>query len=172
VKSEEFIQWVVEDNFCDGRPEWTGIYDPKDFLFVDDVHSFELMKLRLLNAGHASLAYFSYLAGYRKVEEAMQDPDVARYVRAYMDEATLAVPEVPLDLNQYKDQLIERFANPLGDQVSRLCMDGAKKIKEFVADTIRDVIKKDGELKFISALLASWIRYMKGVDEQGNSFEI
>ena len=71
VKSEKFIQWVVEDKFCDGRPDWEGIYDSKDFMFVQDVHPFENMKLRLLNAGHASLAYFSSLIGHKKVELAL-----------------------------------------------------------------------------------------------------
>lgn len=172
VKSEEFIQWVIEDNFCDGRPEWEGLNDPSDFMFVEDVHPFEMMKLRLLNAGHAALAYFSHLIGHTQVELAMVDPLVRKFVRCYMDQATLAIPDVPIDLDRYKDQLIERFTNPLGDQVPRLCMDGAKKMKEFVAGTIRDVVARGGETKFISMLLASWIRYMTAVDEHGLNFDI
>lgn len=97
----------------------------------------------------------------------MQDPLVSKFVRCYMDQATLAVPEVPIDLNKYKDQLIERFTNPLGDQVPRLCQDGAKKIKEFVAGTIRDLVAKNADTNFISMLLASWFRYMTGINEQG-----
>lgn len=145
VKSEEFIQWVVEDNFCDGRPDWEGLFESSDFMFVEDVHPFEMMKLRLLNAGHSALAYFSYLIGHKQVELAMVDPLIRTFVRKYMDQATIAVPEVPIDLDKYKDQLIERFTNPLGDQVERLCQDGAKKVKEFVAGTTRDIIKKQGE---------------------------
>jgi mannitol 2-dehydrogenase len=103
VKSEEFIQWVVEDKFCDGRPDWQGLFDPADFMFVEDVHPFENMKLRLLNAGHAALAHFSYLIGHTKVELAMEDPLVRTYVRKYMDQATVAVPVVPIDLDKYKD---------------------------------------------------------------------
>ena len=141
-------------------------------MFVDDVHPFENMKLRLLNAGHASLAHFSYLIGHVQVELAMRDPLVATYVRKYMDQATIAVPMVPIDLDKYKDQLIERFSNPLGDQVERLCQDGAKKIKEFVAGTIRDIVAKKGETNYISMLLASWIRYMTAVNEQGVEFSI
>jgi mannitol 2-dehydrogenase len=85
VKGEEFIQWVIEDNFCDGRPEWQGLNDATDFMFVKDVHPFEMMKLRLLNAGHAALAYFSHLIGHTQVELAMQDPLVRKFVRSYMD---------------------------------------------------------------------------------------
>jgi mannitol 2-dehydrogenase len=55
----------MEDNFSDGRPDWEGIFNSNDFMFVEDVHPFEMMKLRLLNAGHASLAYFSHLIGHK-----------------------------------------------------------------------------------------------------------
>ena len=102
----------------------------------------------------------------------MADPLVRKFVRSYMDQATLAIPEVPIDLNSYKAQLIERFSNPVGDQVARLCMDGTKKMKEFVAGTIRDVVSKGGETNFLSMLLASWIRYMTGIDESNVKFEI
>ena len=85
VKSEEFIQWVIEDKFCDGRPNWEGLYDEKDVIYVEDVLPFELMKLRLLNGGHSSLAYFSFLLGHEMVEDAMADPLVSKYVREYMD---------------------------------------------------------------------------------------
>ena len=64
---------------------------------------FELMKLRLLNASHSALSYFAYLMGHRDVDLAMQDPLIRGYCRAYMDEATVAVPEVPIDLERYKD---------------------------------------------------------------------
>ena len=167
VKSEEFIQWVIEDKFCDGRPNWEGLFDASDLLFVPDVHPFELMKLRLLNGGHSSLAYFSHLLGHEMVEDAMGDPLVVQFVQKYMDQATIAVPEVPIDLTKYKAQLIERFTNPLGDQVARIEMDGAKKLKEFVGGTIREIIAKNGDYTCAAMLFASWIRIMTGVDEKG-----
>lgn len=103
VKSEEFIQWVIEDNFCAGRPNWEGYYDEKDLMYVKDVIPFEKMKLNLLNGGHGALAYFSYFLGYVLVEDAMADELIRKFVRAYMDQATIAVPEVPIDLDKYKD---------------------------------------------------------------------
>lgn len=172
VKSEEFIQWVIEDKFSDGRPDWEPLKDSSDFMFVDDVRPFQLMKLRLLNAGHAALAFISHLIGHTQVELAMVDPLVRKFVRSYMDQASLAVPNVPLDLARYKDLLIERFSNPLGDQVPRLCVDGSKKMKELVAGTIRDVVSRGGKTKYISMLIASWIRYMTAIDEQGLEFEV
>jgi mannitol 2-dehydrogenase len=172
VKSEEFIQWVIEDKFCDGRPNWEGLFDESDVIYVQDVHPFELMKLRLLNGGHSSLAYFSHLLGHEMVEDAMADPLIVQFVQKYMEQATIAVPEVPIDLTKYKAQLVERFSNPLGDQVARIEMDGAKKLKEFVGGTISEIIAKNGDYTCAAMLFASWIRIMTGVDEKGEAFTI
>ena len=77
---EPFTQWVVEDRFA-ARPPLEDV----DVQLVEDVHPYELMKLRLLNAGHQSMAYFGYLAGYRLVHEVAQDPLFADFLLAYMD---------------------------------------------------------------------------------------
>jgi len=98
VKSEEFIQWVIEDKFCDGRPNWEGVNEPGDVIYCPDVVPFEMMKLRLLNGGHSSLAYFGHLLGHEMVDGSMADPLVREFVKKYMDQATIAVPDVPVDL--------------------------------------------------------------------------
>ena len=104
------------------------MFDTNDVLYVEDVHPFELMKLRLLNGGHSSLCYFAHLLGHEMVEDAMADPLISNFLKKYMDQATIAVPDVEIDLNKYKAKLVERFSNPLGDQVSRIEMDGTKKL--------------------------------------------
>lgn len=129
VIAEPFAQWVIEDNFSDGRPDWTGMNQPNDFMFTPDVKPFELMKLRMLNAGGSALSYFAFLMGYRDVAKAMEDPLLSAYTRAYMDEASIAVPELPFDLNDYKDSVIERFQNELGDEITRFAMDGTSKMQ-------------------------------------------
>jgi mannitol 2-dehydrogenase len=53
VVGEPFWQWVLEDDFAAGRPA----FDAVGALFSDDVRAWELYKLRLLNAGHSSIAY-------------------------------------------------------------------------------------------------------------------
>jgi len=165
VKSEEFIQWVIEDKFCDGRPNWEGVYEANDVIYCPDVVPFEMMKLRLLNGGHSSLAYFGHLIGHEMVDGSMADPLICGFVKKYMDQATVAVPEVPVDLEKYKAKIVERFSNPLGDQVSRIAMDGAKKLKEFVGGVIAAIIEKNGDFTCAAMLVASWIRYMTGKDE-------
>jgi mannitol-1-phosphate/altronate dehydrogenase len=110
VVCEPFIQWVLEDSFCAGRPA----YEEVGVQVVEDVEPYELMKLRLLNASHQALAYFGHLLGHEYVHDAAQDEPLRAVVRAYMDEeATPTLPPVPgVDLADYKSTLIERFSNP------------------------------------------------------------
>src|SRR5262249_21264907 len=120
VATEPFTSWVLEDGFADGRPplEKVGVQ------MVHDVAPYEMMKLRLLNASHQGLCYFAYLAGYRLVHEAAQDPIIAEFLRRYMDsEATPTLrPVAGIDLDEYKSTLLERFANAyVRDTVARLC---------------------------------------------------
>ena len=85
VAAEPFTAWFLEDEFTSGRPplENAGVN------LVPDVRPYELMKLRLLNAGHQGIAYFGYLAGYRLVHEACQDELLSGFLLDYMNlEAT------------------------------------------------------------------------------------
>ena len=69
VRCEDFVQWVIEDNFKAGRPSW----DRVGVQFTDDVAPYENMKLSLLNGSHSLLCYGAYLEGYRKVDDVMAD---------------------------------------------------------------------------------------------------
>jgi mannitol 2-dehydrogenase len=171
VVCEPFAQWVLEDSFAGGRPplEEVGVQ------VVEDVEPYELMKLRLLNAGHQALGYFGYLAGYRLVHEVCQDPLFARFVRSYMDrEATPTLAPVPgIDLDEYKGELIERFSSAaVRDTVARLCAETSDRIPKFLLPVIRENLRRGGEVTLSAAVVASWARYAEGVDEQGQPIEI
>jgi mannitol 2-dehydrogenase len=171
VVCEDFDQWVLEDHFPLGRPP----YEEVGVQVVGDVVPYELMKLRLLNAGHQALGYFGYLSGYRLVHEAAQDQDLARYVRAYMDlEGTPTLRPVPgVDLEEYKDTLIERFANPyVRDQVQRLCLEASDRIPKFVLPVVRDQLASGREVRLAAAIIASLARYCEAIDEDGRPIEI
>ena len=134
VAAEDYIQWVIEDEFPLGRPAWekaAPIGAESAALLVADVVPYELMKLRLLNGGHSALAYTSYLLGHRTTDAAMADDDVSTFVKAYMAEVHPRVAAVPgVDLVAYQARLIERFSNPaIGDQIQRLCEDGSQKME-------------------------------------------
>ena len=132
VVCEPFRQWVIEDRFCQGRPplEDAGVQ------FTSNVTPYETMKLRLLNASHSAMGYLGYLAGYRLIPDVIADPLFHKYIAALMDdEVTPLLAPVPgVDLTEYKQTLLQRFANPaVADQVSRICLDGSSKVAEVSA---------------------------------------
>ncbi len=136
VVCEPFRQWVLQDEFPAGRPE----LEVCGVQLVSDVTPYELMKLRLLNAGHQAMAYAGYLAGYRYAHEAIADPVFAEFVTGYMQaEARPTLPEVPgVNLDDYIASLVTRFANPcIGDTLARLCAATSDRIPKFVLPVIR-----------------------------------
>ena len=172
VYAEDFIQWVVEDNFAAGRPAWERV----GVQFTDDVTDFENMKLSLLNASHTLLSYPSFLSGYRKVDEAMHDERIVRFVRAFMDKDI--TPYVPApkdtDLEEYKQTLTERFANrTVSDQIARLCFDGVSKFPVYVMPNLIKMIRDGKDLTRVTYLLAAYRHYLKyHTDDRGIGFEI
>ncbi len=171
VVCEPFEQWVLEDRFCAGRPP----YEDVGVQVVDDVEPYELMKLRLLNASHQAIAYLGHLAGFELVHDAAQDPDLRRFVRAYMDrEATPTLPQVPgIDVDDYKSTLIERFSNPgVRDTIPRLCAESSDRIPKWLVPVIRRQLESGGEVGRSALVVASWARYAEGTDECGNEIEI
>jgi mannitol 2-dehydrogenase len=171
VVAEPFSAWVIEDDFADGRPplEKAGV------LVVDDVRPYELMKLRLLNAGHQCLAYFAHLCGYTYVHEAASDSLFAEFLLAYFEsEAIPTLPPVPgIDLHGFSRTLIERFANPaVRDTVARLCAYSSDRIPKWLFPVISDNLANDGPVRLAAAAVASWARYDEGIDEWGKPYEV
>jgi mannitol 2-dehydrogenase len=171
VVCEPFTQWVLEDDFGDGRPP----LEDADVQLVEDVEPYELMKIRLLNASHQALCYFGYLAGYRLVHQVCQDPLFQDLLLGYMDrEATPTLPPVPgVDLEEYKQTLLARFSNPnVRDTVARLCAESSDRIPKWLLPVIRQNLATGGEIKHSAAIVASWARYAEGVDEQNRPIEV
>jgi len=171
VVCEPFTQWVLEDRFTDGRPplEDAGVQ------LVDDVVPYELMKLRLLNASHQALCYLGHLSGHRYAHEVCQDPLFVDFLLGYMEhEGSPTLPDVPgADLDAYRHQLIERFANPeVRDTLARLCAESSDRIPKWLVPVIRRNLETGGEIERSALVVASWARYAEGVDEQGAPIEI
>ena len=171
VVCEPFTQWVLEDRFSLGRPplEDAGVQ------IVEDVEPYELMKLRLLNAGHQALAYLGHLAGYRLVHDAAQDPLFQQFLLGYMEEeATPTLRPVPgIDLDHYRKNLIERFGNPaIRDTLARLAFDGSERLPKWLVPVIRENLAAGGEIRRSVLVVAGWARYCEAVDEQGEPIDI
>jgi mannitol 2-dehydrogenase len=171
VVCEPFTQWVLEDHFGQGRPPFEDV----GVQMVDDVVPYELMKLRLLNASHQALCYLGHLAGYRYAHEVCQDPLFADFLLAYMErEGSPTLPEVPgVDLDAYRRQLVERFANPeVRDTLARLCAESSDRIPKWLVPVVRENLRTGGEIERSALVVASWARYAEGVDEKGEAIEV
>ena len=170
VVAEPFLQWVIEDSFCAGRPDWESV----GVQMTDDVHPYEMMKLRLLNAGHSLIGYLGSLLGYHYTSEAMNNPLVRQAVERLMDEVTPTLQPLPgIDISDYKQTLIERFSNPkVQDQLSRLCLNGSDKLPKFVFGSLRDQLQQGGAIDYLSLVIAVWFRYLTGQDEQDQPLPI
>jgi len=170
IYAEDFAQWVVEDRFCNGRPplEQVGVQ------MVDDVHPYELAKVRMLNASHSMLAYPGQLAGLRRVDEAMGEPLIRRLLERFMTEDVIPILDPPpgMELGAYRDKLLARFSNPtVGDQLARITSDGAAKLPVFLLPTLATLLERGADHRRIAFGLACFLRYLQGTDDKGQPFK-
>ncbi|MBO0903040.1 mannitol dehydrogenase family protein [Jiella sonneratiae] len=170
VYCEEFKQWVLEDDFPAGRPalEKVGVQ------FVPDVSPYEAMKIRILNGGHAIIAYPAGLMDVHFVHEAMETDLVARFLdKVERDEIIPVVPPVPdTDLGDYFSLIKRRFANPkIGDTVRRLCLDGSNRQPKFIVPSILDNLKAGRAPEGLALESALWCRYCRGTSDGGTAIE-
>jgi fructuronate reductase len=170
VVTEPFSQWVVEDRFSFGRPAFEKV----GAQLVSDVRPFELMKLRMLNGSHSTLAYLGYLAGYKFVSEAISDTSFHTLVTKFMTEEVMGtLPKDLGDLGAYRDALLHRFANPaLKHRTWQIAMDGSQKLPQRLLGTIRDRLAHDRSMARAALGVAAWMRYVTGVDEQGRDIDV
>ncbi|MEP9386677.1 mannitol dehydrogenase family protein [Mesorhizobium sp. KR9-304] len=166
VFCEPFMQWVLEDIFTDGRPalEKAGVQ------FVDDVSPFELMKIRILNGGHAAIAYPSGLLDIHFVHEGMQEKLVSDFLdKVEQEEIIPTVPPVPgTSLQEYYALVARRFSNPtIGDTIRRLCLDGSNRQPKFIIPTIADRLKAGKGIEGLALESALWCRYCFGTTDSG-----
>ncbi|MFV0491021.1 MAG: mannitol dehydrogenase family protein [Pseudorhodobacter sp.] len=170
VYCEEFSQWVLEDRFSAGRPalEKVGV------TFVDDVTPYELMKIRILNGSHASIAYAGELLDIHFVHDAMSDPDIASFLRRLVhDDIIPVVPPVPdTDMGDYFETVRVRFANPrIADTIARLAYDGSNRQPKFIVPAIRDALDMGGSIAGLALVSALWCRYCHGRMESGRRID-
>lgn len=171
VVCEAFSQWVVEDHFPMGRPDW----EADGVEMVADVAPFETMKLRMLNGSHSLLAYLGAQAGIETVYDAVIQPPIANLLRRYMmTEAapTLSMPE-GTDLDAYSEQLLARFANDsLRHKLHQIAMDGSQKLPQRWLQGALCRLEAGPELPCTALGIAAWIHYTSGVSPNGDPHEV
>ena len=170
VVAEPFRQWVVEDTFSSGRPQWERVGAE----LISDVLPYELMKIRLLNGSHLAIGYLGALAGFRYVHDVLADPLFAQFITAFMEEVTPVVPIIPgTSVEAYKRTLMERFSNPtINDQVTRICSEGSAKFPKWLVPSVSDLLARGAPTPLLALVVAGWIVYLAGdLDEKGQPLE-
>ena len=170
VECEPFFQWVIEDNFVSGRPQW----EKAGAELVADVLPFEEMKLRMLNGSHSLLAYSGYLAGYEHISDCMDDPDYLKAARSLMlDEQAPTLSTKNVDLVAYADSLIVRYQNrAIKHRTYQIATDGTQKLPQRWLDSIRWHLANGSRFELLALGVACWMRFVGGVDEQGEEIVI
>ncbi len=168
VETEPFSQWIIEDDFVAGRPEW----EAGGALFVGDVAPYEKMKLRMLNGTHSMLAYSGFLAGHKYVRDVMSDADLALLARRHMREAARSLEPVPgVDLDRYAEDLCERFANPaMAHETWQIAMDGTQKLPQRILEPALIALRRGLPLDAYAFAVAAWMRYALGMTEKGEIY--
>jgi fructuronate reductase len=170
IACEPFIQWVVEDSFVAGHPDWAAAGAE----LVDDVVPYEEMKLRMLNGSHSFLAYLGYLAGYQHINDCMTDENYRRAAHTLMlKEQAPTLSVTGTDLNGYADRLIERYSNPsLKHRTWQIAMDGTQKLPQRMLDSVRWHLAHGDDFSYLALGIAGWMRYVGGTDDSKQSIEV
>jgi D-arabinitol 4-dehydrogenase len=159
LMAESFIQWVIEDDFCNGRPAWESV----GVEMVQSVEAYEEAKIRLLNATHSCIAWAGTLVGYRYIHEGTHDAQIRQFAFDYVtDDVIPVLSPSPINLEQYRDVVLERFGNSaIEDTNQRVAMDGFSKIPGFIAPTFRERLARNESIDSVAMLPALFLAYLQ-----------
>lgn len=171
VPAEPYLDWVVEDRFAAGRPDW----HLGGARCVADASAWEQLKLRAVNGSHSALAYLGAMAGWRTVDEAVAQPPMRAYLQAMLtEEVRHTLPPLPsLDFGSYVQGLLDRFANPaLAHRLQQIAMDGSQKLPQRLLATIGQRLAAGLPIARLALAVAAWMHYLRGIDEWGRPYPI
>jgi D-arabinitol 4-dehydrogenase len=163
LMAEDFIQWVIEDRFCNDRPAWERV----GALMVESVAAYEEAKIRILNATHSCIAWAGTLVGYQFIHEGTHDPRIRRLGHDYVTEDVIPCLDrpgrpSPLDLAAYRDTVLSRFGNPdIRDTNQRVAADGFAKIPGFMVPTIRERLERGESIDRVAVLPALFLAFLQ-----------
>lgn len=170
VETEPFSQWVIEDDFAVGRPDW----EAGGALFVPSVAPYEKMKLRMLNGAHSMIAYAGFLAGHEHVRDAMAHEAMRVLVERHLRDAARTLDPVPgIALSDYAARLMERFANPaIAHRTEQIAMDGTQKLPQRIFEPALAAYEAGWSLDSYAFATAMWIAFARGRTEDGRGYAL
>lgn len=155
IETEPFMQWVIEDDFVSGRPEW----EAAGAVFAQAVSPYEDMKLRLLNGSHTLIAHLGILHDLEFVRDVMAVPDFVEAAQRHMNAATATLEPVPgIDLPAYRNELLERFSNPtIAHRNTQIAMDTSQKLPQRILAAAVETLSAGGQAWEFAYVVALWI---------------
>ena len=170
VTHENYRQWIIEDDFCAGRPDWNRV----GVTFSDRIQDYETMKIRMLNAGHQIVAIPGEILSIETVSECVTNPLIQVFFKKVQrDEIMPHVKAVPdITPENYLEMLVQRFSNPaLGDTTRRVCFDGSSRHAGFILPIIRNGLNSGTSVDGLALVEALWARMCEGTREDGSTIE-
>lgn len=178
TNTEEAHYLVVEDKFPNGRPAFED--DGVIMTDRDTVNLADQMKVTAcLNPLHTALAIYGTILGFKSISSEVQDPDLKHLIMQIGYGEDLPVVQDPKVLSPRKfiDELVnKRLPNPYSpDTPQRIATDTSQKmgvrygvtIQHYIDDPSRD----PKELNFIPLVIATWLRYLMGINDEGAEFQ-
>lgn len=170
---------VLEDKFPNGRMalDEAGVF----LTDKETVERVEKMKVcTCLNPLHTALAVFGCVLGYNSIAEEMKDSCLKKLVENIGYEEGMPVVVHPGILNprDFIKEVIEvRLPNPnIPDTPQRIASDTSQKVGIRFGETIKSYSERADldpkELKYIPLVIAGWCRYLMGLDDNGNEFQL
>lgn len=169
---------VIEDKFPNGRPklEKAGVYMTNR----DTVNKVERMKVTTcLNPLHTALAVYGCVLGYTLIADEMKDKELRKLVEEIGLVEGMPVVTNPgiLSPQEFVDEVLNvRIPNPfMPDTPQRIATDTSQKVGIRYGETIRSYVEKYGDAKKLKAIplaIAGWCRYLLGVDDRGEKYEL
>lgn len=158
VRCESWLQWILEDDFANGRPP----FEQAGVVLTRNVHAYEQLKVGLLNGGHSAISHLGLMLGHQKVHDAMADPLILGWLRAYMRDVATTLPAIDgVDVGQYCSSLIERFSNAeIDDRLTRLAQDTSAKFQQVLRPPLLQSLDADSSISSFSLALALWMLYL------------
>jgi fructuronate reductase len=166
VVAEPFRQWVIEDDFAADRPAW----EVAGAQFTKDVAPYELMKLRILNGAHSTLAYLGALSGYATIAETVADEALLSVAQNLISQDAIPVLAPPdgTDLAAYGEEVLARFGNPaLAHRTVQIAMDGSQKLPLRLLGTVRDNLREGRHPRYAAHGVAAWMAYIASPNARG-----
>jgi fructuronate reductase len=171
VGGEPYSQWVIEDDFPNGRPAW----ERAGAVLTGDAQPWERLKIRTLNGVHSAIAYLGAVAGCSTIASALAVPGMEAAVRQFIlaDVAPTLDPPAGVSVAAYGDEVLARFANPAIEyRTVQVAMDGTQKLPQRVLHTIADRRAAGGVPRWGTLVVAAWMRFVQGVTDDGRELPL